>query len=198
MGSILKVTTDGFDTSPIRRGAWVSKNFVGNVYSPPPENIKPIQSDTSGAHTIRERIEQHKQHESCAACHRQIDPYGFALESFDATGQWRSRYREMLPHQGTFQYRRQGYFRPADAVDPSGEIAEQQFDDIKAFKRILLANQRKIAYNFMKKFFTYVNGHAPSLAQRLKLHGKVPANPATIGMRDLVETVLLMSTGADE
>ena len=109
MGSILKVTADGFDTSPIRRGAWVSQIIAGNTLSPPPENVKAIEPEHgSDAATLREQIEQHKNNAACFACHKSIDPYGFALESFDATGQWRTQYRVKLPHRGTFQYRPKG------------------------------------------------------------------------------------------
>ena len=106
MGSILKVTTDGFDTSPILRGAWISKNLVGTPVSPPPENVKAIEPEHGNdLASLREQIEQHKSSEACTACHKSIDPYGFALESFDSTGQWRDRYRTETPHRGTFQFR---------------------------------------------------------------------------------------------
>ena len=57
------------------------------------------------AATLREQIEEHKKNQACYACHKSIDPYGFALESFDATGQWRERYRVKKPHKATFVYR---------------------------------------------------------------------------------------------
>ena len=53
MGSILKVTADGFDTSPILRGAWIAKNIVGNTLSPPPENIVAIEPDHSNNRNIK-------------------------------------------------------------------------------------------------------------------------------------------------
>ena len=122
MGSILKVTSDGFDTSPILRGAWVSENIVGNTLSPPPEGVKAIEPDTSLATTLKEQIAEHTSNATCYACHKHIDAYGFALESFDATGQWRTKYRVELPHRGTFQYRLQGYYKLAGTVDASGEV----------------------------------------------------------------------------
>ena len=93
MGSILKVTADGFDTSPILRGAWISKNIVGNTLSPPPENIVAIEPDHNTNRNLKEQIEAHKKNKACYSCHKSIDPYGFALENFDATGKWRTQYK---------------------------------------------------------------------------------------------------------
>ena len=39
--------------------------------------------------SIREQLEVHRDKESCASCHRDIDPWGIALENFDAVGHWR-------------------------------------------------------------------------------------------------------------
>ncbi len=199
MGSVLKVTTDGYDTSPILRGAWISKNIVGTPLSPPPENVKAIEPDHGKeAATLREQIEQHKSNKTCYACHKSIDPYGFALENFDATGQWRTQYRIKQPHRGTFQYRLQGYFRMGAKVDASGEIAMNKFDDVFGLKKVLLSDHRKIAYNFAKKFFEYANGYKPSLRQRLDLMDRIKENPEDCRMKDLVTEVLVYSVTEEQ
>ncbi|MGB1927437.1 MAG: DUF1588 domain-containing protein, partial [Rubripirellula sp.] len=192
MGSILKVTTDGFDTSPILRGAWISKNIVGTPLSPPPVSVKaiePAHGDESAS--LREQIAQHKTNEACYACHKNIDPYGFALENFDSTGQWRSKYSTELPHRGTFTFRLKGYFRTTSDVDSAGELNNQEFTDIFGLKRLLVSNEQKIAYNFAKKFFEYANGYEPNLTQRLELLAMI--NPVGCRIRDLVTDVLLYS-----
>lgn len=192
MGSILKVTTDGFDTSPILRGTWISRNLVGTPVSPPPETVKAIEpAHGDEATSLRARVEQHKNHETCYACHKRIDPYGFALESFDATGQWRTRYRREKPHRGTFQYRLDGYYRLGASVDSAGEIKDQAFSDVFGLKRILLSNERVIAYHFAKTFFEYANGYKPDLRQRLELHAMTGAKDYR--MKDLVSDVLIYS-----
>ena len=194
MGSILKVTADGFDTSPIRRGAWVSQIIAGNTLSPPPENVKAIEPEHgSDAATLREQIEQHKNNAACFACHKSIDPYGFALESFDATGQWRTQYRVKLPHRGTFQYRPKGYFKLTGNVDAAGEVGRAKFENVFGLKQILLSKHRKVAYNFAKKFFEYANGYAPSLKQRLDLYAMIPAEAEACRMKDLIREVLVYS-----
>ena len=194
MGSILKVTADGFDTSPIRRGAWVSKNIAGNTLSPPPENVKAIEPEHgTDAATLREQIEQHKNNAACFACHKSIDPYGFALESFDATGQWRTQYRVKQPHRGTFQYRPKGYFKLTGKVDATGEVGRAKFENVFGLKQILLSKHRKVAYNFAKKFFEYANGYAPSLKQRLDLYAMILAEAEACRMKDLIREVLAYS-----
>ena len=199
MGSVLKVTADGFDTSPILRGAWVSKNIAGNTLSPPPENVKAIEPDVSKATTLREQIEQHKNNKTCYACHKSIDPYGFALENFDATGQWRTKYRVKKPHRATFQYRPQGYYDLAGEVDASGEIGKVEFADVFGLKKILLSDHKKVAYNFSRKFFEYANGYKPNLKQRLHLFTMIPENAQDCRIKDLITKVLVYSrTGEQE
>ena len=187
MGSILKVTADGFDTSPILRGAWISKNIAGNTLSPPPESVEAVEPEHGeDAASLREQIEEHKKNQACYACHKSIDPYGFALESFDATGQWRDQYRVKTPHKNTFTYRRNGYFKLTADVDPSGSIGKEDFADVFGFKKILRKDHKKIAYNFIKKFFEYANGYQPDLRQRFDLYSMIPDDPKKCKIRDLL------------
>ena len=195
MGSVLKVTTDGFATSPILRGAWISKNIVGTPLSPPPETVKAIEPDHGGtAASLRDQIEKHKNSDACDACHKSIDPYGFALESFDSTGQWRTRYSTEIPHRGTFTFRLPGYFKATSEIDAAGEVDDQEFANVFGLKKLLAANERKIAYNFAKKFFEYTHGYQPSLEQRLDLLKMI--DPKGCRMRDLVTDVLVYSIGS--
>ena len=198
MGSVLKVTTDGFDTSPILRGAWISKNIVGTPLSPPPENVKAIEPEHGETTTLKEQIDQHKSNKTCYACHKSIDPYGFALESFDATGQWRGKYKIKQAHSGTFLYRQAGYYKWGGPVDASGEMGEDKFEDIFGLKKLLLAGEHKVAYNFAKKYFEYAMGYKPDLEQRLHLWDFIARSPGNVQMRDLVTEVLAYSLTTDE
>ncbi|OYW71134.1 MAG: hypothetical protein B7Z37_28585 [Verrucomicrobia bacterium 12-59-8] len=84
--SVLKVTANGTVTSPVIRGAWVMKHLLGQPPAPPPASVGAIEPDTRGTTTIREQLAKHRDSESYASCHREIDPPGFALESFDVIG----------------------------------------------------------------------------------------------------------------
>ena len=193
MGSILKITADGFDTSPILRGAWISKNIVGNTLSPPPENIVTIEPDHSNNRNLKEQIEAHKNNKACYSCHKSIDPYGFALENFDATGKWRTQYKIEKPHRGTFQFTLGGYYNLSQRVDSSGTVENQKFDNISDLKKIIISDHKRIAYNFIKKFFEYANGYQPSLSERLDLFGLIPNNPKNCKTKDLITEVLMYS-----
>ena len=194
MGSILKVTTDGYETSPILRGAWISKNLIGTPLSLPPEPVAAIEPEHGAeAASLREQIDQHKENKTCYGCHKSIDPYGFALESFDATGQWREHYRVRQEHNATFTYRPQGFYQLAAQIDPAGKIYEEPFDDIFGLKQILLSDHRKIAYNIAKKFFEYANGYPPTLPQRLDILGMVPEDPEATLTRDLITDIVVYS-----
>jgi hypothetical protein len=190
MASVLKVTADGFHTSPILRGAWISKNIVGTTLSPPPEEVEVIEPDHSEGKTLREQIEAHKTSKACYACHKSIDPYGFALESFDPTGKWRDRYRLERGHSGTFMYSLNGHFSPGATVDPAGEIGDVEFADVRGLKALLLADHKKLAYNLAKTFFEYAKGYEPSLQQRLDLYALIPEKAEDCGVRDLLVDVL--------
>ena len=91
--SVLKVTANGTTTSPVQRGAFVLDRILGTPPPPPPEDVEAIEPDVRGATTIRTQLAKHRQNATCATCHAQIDPPGFALESFDVIGRWRDRYR---------------------------------------------------------------------------------------------------------
>ena len=91
--AILKTTANGTVTSPVTRGNFVLTNFLGTPPSPPPPTIGSIEPDTRGKTTIREILAAHRDNDSCNKCHREIDPPGFALESFDPIGGFRTKYR---------------------------------------------------------------------------------------------------------
>ena len=89
-GSILTVTSYANRTSPVVRGKWLLENILGAPPPPPPPDAPPREeADVSGARSMRERMERHRENPVCASCHAQMDPLGFALENFDAVGRWR-------------------------------------------------------------------------------------------------------------
>jgi hypothetical protein len=98
MAGVLTVSANGVETSPVTRGVWVMENILGISPPPPPPVVPEIESDVRGASTIRERLAKHAADKTCQECHRKIDPLGFALESFDPVGRWRSNYP--LPNSG--------------------------------------------------------------------------------------------------
>jgi hypothetical protein len=88
--SILAVTSYPNRTSPTIRGKWVLEQLLGMPPPPPPPNVPSLKEEPGAATlTMRQRMEQHRANPTCAVCHRQMDPLGFALENFDGLGRWR-------------------------------------------------------------------------------------------------------------
>ena len=76
-------------TNPILRGAFVAETLLGERLPRPPADVPQLPDTTAAGLSERELIEQHSRAAECAGCHKRIDPYGFALEDFDATGRLR-------------------------------------------------------------------------------------------------------------
>ncbi|HWK54821.1 MAG TPA: DUF1592 domain-containing protein [Hyphomicrobiales bacterium] len=95
-GAVLMVSSYPNRTSPVLRGAWVLEHLMGTPAAAPPPNVEGLQENVLGqaATTVRARLEQHRANPSCNNCHGVLDPLGFALENFDATGRWRTIDRE--------------------------------------------------------------------------------------------------------
>ena len=88
--SVLTVTSYANRTSVVLRGKWVLETLLGAPPPAPPANVPPLkESDRRKPTSLRERMEQHRANPVCATCHTRMDPLGFALEHFDAIGQWR-------------------------------------------------------------------------------------------------------------
>jgi hypothetical protein len=94
-GAVLLTTSYANRTAPVLRGAWILENLLGTPPSPPPPDVEafPENKDGEKARSVREIMEQHRAKPSCNACHGVMDPLGFALENFDAIGEWRSEDR---------------------------------------------------------------------------------------------------------
>ena len=92
-GALLALTSYPNRTSPVLRGKWLLDNILGTPVPPPPSSVNTDIEDErfSPTATIRERMEAHRTDPVCATCHSVMDPLGFALESFDAVGAWRTR-----------------------------------------------------------------------------------------------------------
>ncbi|MEE2638071.1 MAG: DUF1592 domain-containing protein [Acidobacteriota bacterium] len=91
-GSLLTVTSYAHRTSPVVRGKWLLENILGTPPPPPPPDVPALSENDDNdepPRSVRERLEVHRANPACAACHRVMDPLGFALENFDAIGRWR-------------------------------------------------------------------------------------------------------------
>jgi hypothetical protein len=140
-GSILTVTSYPDRTSPVLRGKWVLENILGAPPPPPPPDVPALQeSSKTKPTTVRQRLEQHRANAVCASCHARMDPLGFALENFDAIGQWRETEQDVAID--------------AKTVLPDGTTV----DGPVAFRNALLARHDEFVTNVVEKLLTYALG----------------------------------------
>ncbi len=174
MPAAMTATANGVDTSPVVRGVWVLECVLGTPPSPPPPDVEPLSPDQRGAKTVREQLQAHRKVATCNACHRKIDPMGFAMENFDPVGKWRVRYPDTKK-----------------TIDPSSTLAGgRKLDDIDALKRWLLEREKLVTRNLADKLLTYATGRPMEPVDR----GAVEAIAEKLasrrgGMRDLIHLV---------
>jgi hypothetical protein len=90
--SVLTVSANGIETSPVIRGIWLMETILGTPVPPPPDDVPALDPDIRGAVSIREQLAKHRESAACNQCHRKFDPLGFALEGFDPIGRKREFY----------------------------------------------------------------------------------------------------------
>jgi hypothetical protein len=141
--SVLTLTSNPNRTSPVKRGQWILQQLLGTPPMPPPPDVPKLDEtpQAADAASLRERMEVHRTKAECASCHQQMDPLGFALENYDATGRWRTK----------------------DAgfpIDPSGElVGGRKFADIQELKRLLSSgSDKKFARCLAENMLTYALG----------------------------------------
>jgi hypothetical protein len=139
--SVLVVSSYPTRTSVVTRGKWVLENILGTPPPPPPPNVPSLKdSDIGSSTTLRERMEQHRADPMCASCHAQLDPMGFGLENYDASGSWRTM-------DGKFP------------IDASGTLPDgRKFNGAKELKQILRGQSDLFARNMVEKMLTYALG----------------------------------------
>jgi hypothetical protein len=192
--SVLKVTANGTNTSPVLRGAWVLENILGAPAPPPPASVPAVEPDIRGATTIRDQLAKHRQTSECAACHRRIDPPGFALECFDVIGGWREFYRSIGegPRVNREVFGRNVGYRRGPTVDAADELAGgRRFSGIDEFKRLLLEDKDQVAACLAEKLVVYSTGGGADFADRAAIEAIVrKIAQKDYGLRSLVHEVV--------
>jgi hypothetical protein len=167
-GSILLATSYNNRTSPVLRGKWVLENLLTMPPPPPPDDVfePPLEEKNNDGRTLtmREAMEQHRANPVCAACHKLMDPIGFALEKFDVIGSARTVYADA----GT-------------GIDTSGVLFDgNAFEDTAGFRDQLLKHSDRVVYTVALKLLTYAIGrgveHYDQPAIREMVQKTAPAN----------------------
>jgi mono/diheme cytochrome c family protein len=194
--SVLKVTANGTTTSPVLRGKWIMERIVGYEMPLPPASVPAVEPDIRGATTIRQQLDKHRADESCAMCHRKIDPPGFALENFDVMGGWRTQYRAMAvdhaPHPG---FGKNGWpfaFYFGLPVDASGSLNDgRAFKDVRDFKQLLLKDEAQLARNLTRQLSVFATGAPVRFNDRARIEAIVQkARGTQYGVRTLIDELI--------
>lgn len=183
MGAVLGLTSDGTRQRPVHRGVWLSEAIFNKTPPPPPANVDPIEPvpPEGDKVTIRQRLAVHAQNASCAACHRGIDPLGFAFEQYDAIGQWRT-------HEQV-----EGGKGKNPPVDASGVLRDgREFQDVNQFKQLLLEDQDKFLRAFVEQLCTYALRRVLTIDDADDIESiVVEAKSRQYGVREIVRAVAL-------
>ena len=142
-GSILTGTSRANRTSPVIRGKWILENVLGAPPPPPPPDVPDLveERDPRKVLPMRERMAAHRANPVCAACHAQMDQLGFALENFDAIGEWRDVYASGLP------------------IDASAEFPDgTAFDGPNELRALLLSRADDFVTTAVDRLLTYALG----------------------------------------
>jgi Protein of unknown function (DUF1592)/Protein of unknown function (DUF1588)/Protein of unknown function (DUF1587)/Protein of unknown function (DUF1585)/Protein of unknown function (DUF1595) len=138
--SILTLSANGVETSPVERGVWVLKHLLGTPPPPPPKEVPALVPDLNGSQTVRELLAKHRSDASCMECHRRIDPPGFALEAYDPIGRFRTNYTKTMP------------------VSTEGEYKGKPFKDVTSLKKLMLDEPRSFARSLVVRIAEYAKG----------------------------------------
>ncbi|MEM7010244.1 MAG: DUF1592 domain-containing protein [Verrucomicrobiota bacterium] len=158
MAGLMTLLADGTRTLPVRRAAWTVETLFNDPPPPPPPNAGEVQPNTEGEKlTVRERLERHRNEPTCASCHATLDPYGLALENYDAIGRWRTR-------QNGENFRDNG---KAPELDVSGQLPSgRKFATLEEFKAALLDEKDQFAHAFSERMLTYALGRPVGYSDR--------------------------------
>lgn len=159
--AVLKVSSNGTNTSPVVRGVYVTERLLGTHVPPPPPGVPGVEPDIRGATTLRELLAKHRDVDQCRACHAMIDPPGFALEQFDPIGTLRENFRSL--GQGERLDRvvkdRKVRYRVGPPVDATGQWANgDKFAGYAEFRDQLAAKPQTLYRTLAIKLMTFATG----------------------------------------
>jgi hypothetical protein len=167
---ILAGLSDGRESNPVKRGAWLARKIIAEPPDDPPPNVPALPEDDSKL-TLREKLERHRNQPGCAKCHAGIDPWGVPFEQFDAGG----------------------LFKTGASVDARSTLPDETevagLNELKTY----LANDRidQVAFSFLRHLATYAAGRSLTYneIEFLKEDG-IRLKPDGYRMQDMIRFVI--------
>lgn len=167
--AIMAGLSDGRESNPVKRGAWLARRIIAEPPDPPPPNV-PALKEAAGQLTLRQRLEQHRNQPGCRQCHSKIDPWGVPFEEFDAGGR----------------------LKP-EPVDASSRLPDQtEVSGISDLKRYLAQDRiDQVAFSVLKHLATYSTGRSLTYNElnRLKQDG-LTLKAGGYRMQDMIRFVV--------
>ncbi len=160
LGSVQAKQAGASRSSPVLRGNWVVETLLGEKLPRPPADVPRLpEEEGTGGLTMRQQVEKHAKVASCAACHVRIDPFGFALEKYDAIGRLRAKDLGGL------------------ALDTRVKLRDgSEFDGIEGLRTYLLTRKKDVVVRlFCRRLLGYALGRAVALSDEPLLDDMVRA-----------------------
>jgi len=149
-GATLAKQSGASRTSPILRGNWLSETLLGERLPRPPKGVPVLPEEAPAGLTERALIERHSSDPKCAGCHARIDPFGFALERYDAIGRLRAKDAAGLPTDSRT--------RTADGTELDG------LDGLRAY--LLTTRREAFERQFCRKLLGFALGRGVQLSDQ--------------------------------
>ncbi len=144
MAAVHAMGSDGVESSPVERGAWVLRHLLNDPPPPAPPNVPQLSRLAGKPLTTRERLAAHQEEPQCASCHRKIDPIGFGLENFNAAGKWRTT---------------EGIGKRSHTINPSGSFHNgPEFTDFFKMRDLIAQREADFARGFTEHLIEYALG----------------------------------------
>ncbi len=144
-GAVLMAAAYPNRTSPVLRGKFILSYIEGVPPANPPPNVPTLNDKdigTTKALTVRELMAKHRANPTCSSCHAIMDPLGFALENFDATGMWRDKDRFANT-----------------VIDSAGELPDgTKINGPDDLRKALLRRPEQFVQTFVEDLLTYSMG----------------------------------------
>ena len=168
---ILAGLSDGRESNPIKRGAWLARKIIATPPDDPPPNVPQLKEDTGAKLTLREKLERHRNQKGCAKCHSGIDPWGIPFETFDAGG----------------------LFKKDPGIDARSILPDKtEIKDLNGLKAYL-ANDRvdQVAFSFLKHAACYAVGRSLTYNERVFLQEQsIPLKHNDYRLQELLRFII--------
>jgi mono/diheme cytochrome c family protein len=174
--AVMTMNSTGVDSNPLKRGIWLLERILYDPPPPPPPNVPEVDLTDPRilSMTQKERMADHRNQAACRSCHAKIDPWGIALENYDAIGSYRTTIKD----------------KPVDAT--AVLYNRQKLDGVGSMKDYLLAKrQDQFARAMVHKLSSYALGRPISFSDRGEIDKMTQElRESGDGLKDLVSIII--------